>query len=1435
MLTADPPQRAARLAELTDLLRRQASPEDRDLVLALALVIFPEMPDRLALSLTPAALAARLLDHFKFLAREIPPAFQLYKGLPGIHVWAHNPTEAEARAIGEGANLPLETTVVETHTTDTPFIFDSLKNYFRKAGLRVFAAIHPILAVRRQWGRIVAFGGPHDEGAKECYCHFQVERVDSGERLRRIEHEVYSVLKCVFTAVEDYEAMGAAVRELAARLRSRRGTPGDVESARAFLDWLLDDNYIFMGTVRYRLGPDGRADRLPESAAGVFTDPALLPVVFPGLLEEVEAHIRPAAPDDRIVDIDYCNNASALYHLEPIDDIVIREWDADGTLAGATLLLGRLAMGAFTQKASDVPLLREKHEWLLAESGALPNSHAYREIRALFNRFPKRELFYADVRSLKEIADRVVSMASDDEIAVHCRRGAGYVSLYVAFSRLRYSARTEADLGQALAEAFGPISFSTSADCGAVTLVIAYFDASRLERPVDVETVRRITRSLVTTWEDRVAGALEGAYGQREGRRLFDRYVRPESRSGLYRESTPPEEVPEDLRRLERLEARLELALVPRTAEVVTLKLYSPRPLGLTDTLRTLQNLGLTVTEELRIPLVLPEGRKGWLYRLEVEAPLERIAALRAGEERFWKAVRALDEHRATDDRLNGLILQAGLPWREVEVLRTLRNHLLQIRPYYNAETVNGVLLRNSAVAQALVRAFAARFDPTLAGDRATVMAEREQAVRMALETVRSLAEDEVLRALDDLVRCSLRTNFYQRPERPVVAIKVDSRRVEGMPSPRPMVEIYVHSRLLEGIHLRGGRVARGGIRWSDRHDDFRTEILGLMKTQMVKNSIIVPVGAKGGFVLKGQIPPRPTLDAYLIDRYREFVSGLLDVTDNVVEGRLLHPPDVVRHDGDDPYLVVAADKGTAHLSDTANRVSAQYGFWLGDAFASGGSVGYDHKKVGITARGAWECVKHHFRILDRDVQREPVTVCGIGDMAGDVFGNGALQSRHLKLVAAFNHVHIFIDPAPDPEASYRERERLFRLPRSSWSDYTPSLISKGGGVFDRAAKAIPLSPEMKDLLDLEGERASGEEVIRRILRARVDLLYNGGIGTYVKAAGEDHAAVGDRANDRVRVDGRDVRARVVAEGGNLGFTQKGRLEYWGRGGLLNTDAVDNSAGVDMSDHEVNIKILLDLLVKKGVLGGKEERNRLLAEMTEEVAELVLADNASQARALTLDSLRSADRYEEFVTFLDELAAAGVLSRADEAVPSRDELLASPERSRGLPRPLLAVLLGHTKMHAFQHIMETDFPDGPAGRPFLDAYFPRRLRERFADYFPEHALRREIIATTAVNHVINQAGVTFLARTMATANAGIGEVVAAYLDAEPASGARELRERIRAAAMGTKGELDALLEIEEALESLTRGALGGKPVEAGPALAKLRARLAAECPVAQTR
>ncbi len=677
------------------------------------------------------------------------------------------------------------------------------------------------------------------------------------------------------------------------------------------------------------------------------------------------------------------------------------------------------------------------------------------------------------------------------------------------------------------------------------------------------------------------------------------------------------------------------------------------------------------------------------------------------------------------------------------------------------------------------------------------------------MHAVASLFDDEILRGLENLVLAALRTNAYQRPERPVVAIKVACAKVDGMASPRPLFEIYVHSRKLEGIHLRGGMVARGGLRWSDRHDDFRTEILGLMKTQQLKNAIIVPVGSKGGFVLKGQLPPRPALDTYLIERYREFVSGLLDVTDNLVHGEVVHPPDVIRHDDDDAYLVVAADKGTAHLSDTANSVSAQYGFWLGDAFASGGSNGYDHKREGITARGAWECIRHHFRNLGVDVQTQPFTCVGIGDMAGDVFGNGMLRSKAIRLVAAFNHQHLFLDPSPDPEKSFAERSRLFALPRSSWKDYDPATISAGGGVFERAAKEVPLSPEARTLLGLDDAAPSGEDVVRAILTAQVDLLYNGGIGTYVKASTEEDVDVGDRTNDRVRVDATAVRARVVGEGGNLGLTQAARLEFWARGGHINTDAIDNSGGVDMSDHEVNIKILLDVLLRAGQLESRAARNDVLRSMTDDVSDLVLADNQQQALALTLDGLRSAAAYDSYVAFVQELAAAGVIHRDDDAVPSRDELTSHPARGRGLARPLLCVLMGHVKNWAYARVLKTGLPDDPANRHFLVSYFPALIRERFDGQIDRHPLRREIIATGAVNYVVNKAGIRLLWALAGGSDGDLGAVMQAYLNVDAASEAPAVRAKLMSAGATPPKEYDALLAVESLLEQGVRDVLAG--------------------------
>ncbi len=1410
MITADPAKRAQILADVQRIVAETASDTDRDLLHGFAGVVVADMPDSMLFRLPATALAARIGEYFRFIAHTMPPDVQLYRGLPGLHVAVRNADEAEDLATAAGDGGPHEVTIVETHTLDAPFIYESLTNFFKNEGLRVFSAVHPRITVRRQWERVVHVGPYTDDGSQELFCEFRIERIDRRDRMRRLEHQISSLLKSVFLAVDDFEPMAAALKATGTRVRARAGTNGGVDGSRRLLEWLIEDNFVLLGLMRYVPGADGVLQPQEGTALGAFTDPALLETVFPGLVEDIERNLSPAADDERIIDIDYCVRGRAIHHLGTLEDVFVREWAPDGSLAGMTLAIGRFAKSAFATKSADIPVLDEKLTHILDGLGVARNSHMWREGRASFNHFPKRELFYARREDLCAIIEQVVTLVGDDEIAVAVRNGTGYVAVTVAFSDVRYSPSAELALRAALQEAFGPILFSEWADLGTKAVIVFYLDAAGLDAPVDLETVRMLTRASVTTWEDQVAHELEHVYGTVEGRRLFDKYVRTESRSGLYRESTTPREVPEDLRRLEALEGRLEMHVLPESADQVTIKLFAPAPLGLTETLRTLQHLGLPVVEELALPLILPEGRTGFMERLRVQAPPAIVAAVVEEPDRLLDALRALHERRATDDALNGLVTSERLTWRQVEVLRTLRNHLIQVRPNYNTDTITSVLLRNSAAAAALSRLFDARFNPAADRDRDLGVDRADRALRIALQQVGSLLDDEILRGVENLILAVVRTNAYQKPERPVVAMKVECAKVAGMVPPRPLFEIYVHSPHLEGIHLRGGRVARGGLRWSDRHDDFRTEVLGLMKTQMAKNTIIVPVGSKGGFVLKGELPSRPALDQYLIDRYRQFVAGLLDVTDNIVGGQVVHPPDVVRYDEADPYLVVAADKGTAHLSDTANSVSAQYGFWLGDAFASGGSQGYDHKEQGITARGAWECVMHHFRTLGQDIQVEPFTMAGIGDMAGDVFGNGALRSRATTLVAAFNHQHIFLDPDPDIARAFAERERLFALPRSTWRDYDASIISEGGGIFDRSAKAIPVSPQVKALLGIDADEVTGEEMIRRVLTAKVDLLYNGGIGTYVKAAAEDDSDVGDRANDRVRVDARDVQARVIGEGGNLGMTQRARLEYWERGGACNTDAIDNSGGVDMSDHEVNIKILLDILVRERAIAGRDARNVLLQEMTDNVSELVLEDNRHQARAISLDAARSAVRYEDFVETIEQMVAARVFSREDQAVPGREALLASPHRDRGLPRPMLAVLLGQAKMQAYEITLASAFPDSAAGQPLLRRYFPELMKERYADAFGTHPLAREIIATVGINHVINHAGITFLPRVAARSGRAYGAIVQAYVEADEALDASRRRDEVLAAGIDAATERQQLLAIEDEVEQavLSRLAAG---------------------------
>jgi glutamate dehydrogenase len=890
------------------------------------------------------------------------------------------------------------------------------------------------------------------------------------------------------------------------------------------------------------------------------------------------------------------------------------------------------------------------------------------------------------------------------------------------------------------------------------------------EIDLDPEQLEQGLTNIARPWEIKLQLQLERAYGEKGAAELWHKYGGAFSRE--YRTFIHPRFALQDIKRLEKVLATGEEVLDlwgPFKSEepFYRLQFYSLRQSYLNELMPLLENLNLCVIDEIDFALKIADKEvfiKSFAVR-STAAGARKLSPLRGI---LLDALAALRNGEAENDYLNRLLVLTGLSWKEIDIFRGYRNYYFQLGSHFTKRRVAFALINNPQVAGLLFRYFEARFRPepkweTFLQREEEFLSPVRQELVTALQAVTDINEDRILRTLFNLIDSTVRTNFFLRKNRAdyFFSFKISAIGIIDMPVPRPLFETYVHCSTMEGIHLRGGAVARGGIRWSDRPDDFRTEILGLMKTQMTKNAVIVPVGSKGGFVVKTPYVERDQGAILAKEAYKTLMRGMLDLTDNRIADKVVRPQGVVAHDDDDPYLVVAADKGTAHLSDAANAISKEYNFWLGDAFASGGSQGYDHKKLGITARGAWECVKRHFREMDIDIQTRSFTVVGIGDMSGDVFGNGMLLSPQIRLLAAFDHRHIFFDPDPDPAASFKERQRLFALPRSSWDGYDRSLISKGGGVFSRAFKEIPLSPEVRSWLGTRHESMDGPSLIRLILSAEVDLLWNGGIGTYVKASAERNEEVGDRANDTVRIDASQLKARVVGEGGNLGFTQKARIEYALAGGRINTDAVDNSAGVDCSDHEVNLKILMRHLREKEVLSSPAERDRLLQEVTDDVCCKVLADNYNQSLCLSLDLKRCAEDVEPFLELAERLTGGGLLDRSGESLPSAKEVLA--RKNGKFTRPELAILMAYSKMQLFQNLLESDLPERKGVRNFLTCYFPEAIRERFAEHLTDHPLAREITATVLTNTVVNQAGSAFIDQLVRKTGALPAEIMATYL------------------------------------------------------------------------
>lgn len=1307
--------------------------------------------------------------------------------------------------------------VVEVVTDDMPFLVDSVTNELSRQGRGIHVVIHPQVVVRRDvTGKLIEILGPdcdahgpktarpHDS-LVESWIHVEIDRETDKADLKQITGDLLRVLSDVREAVEDWEKMRDAALRIAEELPNEPTAPDlreyELEEARELLRWLSDDHFTFLGYREYNLVDGDALSAVPGTGLGILrSDPVHhgqedAHPVSPSF-NRLPADARAKAREHRLLVLTKANSRATVHRPSYLDYVGVKKFDADGNVVGERRFLGLFSSAAYTESVRRVPVIRRKVAEVLEGAGFSPSSHDGRDLLQILETYPRDELFQTPVDKLREIATSVLYLQERRRLRLYLRQDeyGRYYSALVYLPRDRFTTGVRLRLMDILKEELGGTSvdftaWNTESILSRIHFVVRVPQGTELPLLTDAD-VERVESRLVEaarSWADGFGEALTAELGEERAAELSRKYGTsfPEG----YKADHSPRAAVADLCHLEKLSA---------SERPFALSLYEPVGAGpgerrfkiyregeqvsLSAVLPVLQRLGVEVTDERPYELRRSDRVSAWIYDFGLRMPL----ATGNGDaylgddarERFQEAFAAVWTGEAENDNFNTLVLGAGLTWRQAVVLRAYAKYMRQAGSTFSQDYMEDTLRNNVHTTRLLVSLFEARMSPGRQAAGTELIDAMMEELDGALDQVASLDEDRILRSFLTLIKATLRTNFFQLDaageQHPYVSMKFDPQAIPDLPAPRPAFEIWVYSPRVEGVHLRFGKVARGGLRWSDRREDFRTEVLGLVKAQMVKNTVIVPVGAKGGFVAKNLPDPSVDRDAWLaegIASYKIFISALLDITDNMVGGEVVPPKGVVRHDEDDTYLVVAADKGTATFSDIANGVAESYGFWLGDAFASGGSAGYDHKGMGITARGAWESVKRHFRELGHDTQTQDFTVVGVGDMSGDVFGNGMLLSEHIRLVAAFDHRHIFIDPAPDAAVSYAERRRLFELPRSSWADYDTALLSAGGGIHPRSAKAIPVNAQMRAALGIEAgvTKMTPAELMQAILQSPVDLLWNGGIGTYVKATAETHADVGDKANDAIRVNGSDVRAKVVGEGGNLGLTQLGRIEFartgaGGEGGKVNTDAIDNSAGVDTSDHEVNIKILLNAVVADGDMTVKQ-RNKLLAEMTDEVGSLVLRNNYAQNTALANGSAQAPSLLHAQQRFMRRLGRDGLLDRQLEFLPNDRQIRELLNTGKGLTQPELAVLFAYTKITVADELIHTELPDDPYLRRLLHAYFPGALRAKFPEQIDGHALRREIITTLLVNDTVNTGGSTFLHRLREETGASMEEIVRAQLAA----------------------------------------------------------------------
>ncbi|NUK26422.1 NAD-glutamate dehydrogenase [Streptomyces lunaelactis] len=1304
--------------------------------------------------------------------------------------------------------------VVEVVTDDMPFLVDSVTNELSRQGRGIHVVIHPQVVVRRDLtGKLIEVLPSENNGKAlahdalvESWIHVEVDRETDRADLKQMTTDLLRVLSDVRETVEDWEKMRDAALRIAEELPSEPTADDlrdqEVDEARELLRWLADDHFTFLGYREYELTENDALAAVAGTGLGILrSDPPHSEdeshPVSPSF-SRLPADARAKAREHKLLVLTKANSRSTVHRPSYLDYIGVKKFDAAGNVIGERRFLGLFSSAAYTESVRRVPVIRRKVQEVLEGAGFAPTSHDGRDLLQILETYPRDELFQTPVDQLRSIVTSVLYLQERRRLRLYLRQDeyGRYYSALVYLPRDRFTTDVRLRLTDILLEELNgrtPVDFTalhTESVLSRLHFVIRVQPGTELPDLTDADKDRIEARLVeaARSWADGFGEALNAECGEERAAELLRRYGNafPEG----YKADHSPRAAVADLVHIDQL---------TRSGKDFALSLYEPVGAGpgerrfkiyrggeqvsLSAVLPVLQRLGCEVVDERPYELRCSDRTTSWIYDFGLRLPhAEGNGDYLADDarERFQDAFSAVWKGEAENDGFNSLVLGAGLSWRQAMVLRAYAKYLRQAGSTFSQDYMEDTLRTNVHTTRLLISLFEARMSPARQRAGTELTDGLLEELDGALDQVASLDEDRILRSFLTVIKATLRTNYFQsagdgngmRGQEAVggaqhgyVSMKFDPQAIPDLPAPRPAYEIWVYSPRVEGVHLRFGKVARGGLRWSDRREDFRTEILGLVKAQMVKNTVIVPVGAKGGFVAKQLPDPSVDRDAWLAEGiacYKIFISALLDITDNMVAGEVVPPADVVRHDEDDTYLVVAADKGTASFSDIANEVAVAYNFWLGDAFASGGSAGYDHKGMGITARGAWESVKRHFRELGIDTQTEDFTVVGVGDMSGDVFGNGMLLSEHIRLVAAFDHRHIFIDPNPDAATSYAERRRLFELPRSSWADYDKELLSQGGGIHLRTAKSIPVNAQLREALGIEPGivKMTPAELMQTILKAPVDLLWNGGIGTYVKASTESNADVGDKANDAIRVNGQDLRVKVVGEGGNLGLTQLGRIEFDRNGGHINTDAIDNSAGVDTSDHEVNIKILLNGLVTDGDMTVKQ-RNKLLAEMTDEVGKLVLRNNYAQNVALSNAVTQSPSLLHAHQRFMRRLGRDGNLDRALEFLPNDRQIRELLNAGKGLSQPELSVLLAYTKITLADELIGTALPDDPYLRRLLHAYFPKPLREKFGEAIDGHALCREIVTTVLVNDTVNTGGSTFLHRLREETGASVEEIVRA--------------------------------------------------------------------------